>query len=127
MFKVRFHLAAGEHFMHWQIKQTDKRPIYIAPNDARLFMYGCVLKNNINTAKKIHAGANKTVCAWIECKEVFISKYSYSELPNFYEHVSYNPRVNPNWIFDGKIVDNEHYPELYTFSNKVYAPVTLIT
>ena len=70
MYKVRFHLGRGKHFMQWQIKSDENVVSYVDPLDNQLAMLGCRLSLQPSAAQKIHDGANKTVCAWIECESV---------------------------------------------------------
>lgn len=64
--QVRFHLGAGKNFMKWQVKE-DGRVSYFDPETTNLVLINAKLRNQIETAKKINQGANKTVCAWVEC------------------------------------------------------------
>lgn len=124
-YQVRFHLAKGENFMKWQVKDLSNGEVnYYDPSEYQLVMYDCVLKNQKTTAKKINCGANKTVCAWIRAGRVVIrslarqSEYPYSLI---YE-VSYNPRVNPFWTnYDGIDVDNTEYGEVMSVGRKLFA------
>ena len=43
MYKVRFHLGRGEHFMHWQVKSDEGVVSYVDPQDNQLAMLGCKL------------------------------------------------------------------------------------
>ena len=85
IYQVRFHLAKGENFMKWQVKDLSNGEVnYYDPSEYQLVMYDSVLKNQKTTAKKINCGANKTVCAWIRAGRVVIrslarqSEYPYS-------------------------------------------------
>ena len=72
MYKVRFHLGAGENFMKWQVKSPDGTVKFYKPEEVGILMTGCFLRNQKGTAEKIHAGANKTVCAWVEAQLVSV-------------------------------------------------------
>ena len=51
--RVRFHLANGEHFMHWQVR--DGRSVrYYKPEAFSLQMNGCSLVNKAGAAGRIH-------------------------------------------------------------------------
>ena len=124
MYKVRFHLGRGEHFMHWQIKSklntgdgTGAKEIvdYVDPLDNQLAMLGCKLSLQPTTAQKIHDGANKTVCAWIECESVQVLEVNRLK-PNEQDYrIKFNPRQKPEWT-DGynNIVSGNEYEILFT-------------
>ena len=57
---VRFHLAKGEHYRHWQVKRGAEVHYY-DPAQYNLILWGCRLRNHAKTAQKIHDGANKSV------------------------------------------------------------------
>jgi hypothetical protein len=124
MYKVRFHLANGPHYMHWQIKDSDGNIEYIDPEKYSLWLIGCKLKNNAGTAKKIFEGADKTVCAWIECKSWHLqSRYSMSEnmLDAIHmEHIEYNPHKQPYWSLLGMNMDGKECNDLVTHGRRVY-------
>ena len=92
-YQVRFHLGRGKHYQHWQVKSLGGVH-YHDPNKVSLTMLDCQLRNQRGTARKIFDGANKSVCAWIDCNELIVGspKGEPSGLP-----VSYNPRVAPYW------------------------------
>ena len=124
MYKVRFHLGRGEHFMHWQIKSklntgdgTGAKEIvdYVDPLDNQLAMLGCKLSLQPTAAQKIHDGANKTVCAWIECEAVQVLEVNRLK-PNEQDYrIKFNPRQNPEWT-DGynNVVSGNEYEILFT-------------
>lgn len=116
MNRVRFHLGAGKHFGHWQIRSGD-RVEYVDPATASLVMRGCRLVNAPRVAKRIHAGAHKTPCAWIECERVE-SRPSQAVTG---EVVRYNPRVAPNWTFRGSNADGTTFALLQTCGRSVLA------
>ena len=124
MYKVRFHLGRGEHFMHWQIKSklntgdgTGAKEIvdYVDPLDNQLAMLGCKLSLQPTAAQKIHDGANKTVCAWIECEGVQVLPVNRLK-PNEQDYrIKFNPRQNPEWT-DGynNVVSGNEYEIIFT-------------
>jgi len=124
MYKVRFHLGRGEHFMHWQIKSklntgdgTGAKEIvdYVDPLDNQLAMLGCKLSLQPTAAQKMHDGANKTVCAWIECESVQVLEVNRLK-PNEQDYrVKFNPRQNPEWT-DGynNVVSGNEYEIIFT-------------
>lgn len=124
MYKVRFHLGRGEHFMHWQIKSklntgdgTGAKEVvsYVDPQDNQLALLGCKLSVQPTAAQKIHDGANKTVCAWIECEAVQVLEVNRLK-PNEQDYrIKFNPRQSPNWT-DGynNIISGNEYEILFT-------------
>lgn len=117
--KVRFNLGAGKNFMKWKIERPDGIISYHSPKEVQLVMAGCVLKNQKTTALKIFQGANKTVCSWILCESIEIRVPKISKI-NELDRVSYNPRVTPNWIFQGSVADGTRFNNLVSLDNKVY-------
>jgi len=123
-YQVRFHLAKGENFMKFQVKDLSNGDTsYYDPEQYQVVMYDCILKNQKTTAKKINCGANKTVCAWIRAGLVVIrnlgsqSEYPYS--PSY--EITYNPRDKPYWCdYDGNDVDNTECGEILTANRKLF-------
>jgi len=115
--KVRFHLAQGVNFMKWQIKDNKGNVIYLEPSEVSLSLHNCKLVNRPSTAKKIHEGAHKTVCAWIECEG-----YNINKPPTVVDNqiVTYNPRVTPNWVLNGENVDGVIYEEIETLNRALH-------
>lgn len=126
-FRVRFHLGKGPNFMHWQI--TDKKSgmarEYYDPDKVEIVMYKAKLGNQPSAARKIFEGADKTVCAWVDCDAIDIN---YKKSPNFQPldtesltQYKYNPRKNPHWFTDTDFnLDNETFLKLTTKHNKIY-------
>tara|TARA_R110000822_G_scaffold34517_1_gene98018 strand:+ start:1899 stop:2429 length:531 start_codon:yes stop_codon:yes gene_type:complete len=116
-YKIRFNLGRGENYLKWKVTSPNGDVNYYEPNNVCLHMENCKLVNQQGTAKKIHDGANKTVCAWIESETVTIL-----EPLNIAQgiKVSFNPRVQPNWVCDGEIVDKGRFDVLYTHESGVY-------
>jgi len=104
MYKVRFHLAKGEHYMHWQIKDEEDEVVYYDPSETNLKLTNCTLKNQMSTAEKIFRGANKSVCAWIECEEYEI--LSPIARVNTKHHLRFNPKTLPFWHVPGRDYHN---------------------
>jgi len=115
--KVRYHLGAGEHFMHWRIEYPNKEVKFIHPDEVNFTMFECQLHNQKGTAKKIHDGSNKTVCSWIWCHAVV---FAVSKDNNIGMPITYNPRVTPNWDMFGEDVDNKKYNIIHTRGNKLF-------
>lgn len=111
MYKLRFHLGQGAHFMMWQLKNRDEIS-YFSPEEVTIRAYNVTLRNAPKVAAKIHAGAHKTVCAWLDCEFIDISPAESIKTEGF-THLKFNPRIFPHWTventgwnLDGKIVGN---------------------
>lgn len=114
MYKIRFHLGKGANFMKWQIK-TKTGTRYVSSDDVQLFMFNAKLRVQLGTSNKIHEGACKTVCAWIECEDLVYGD-PWEQKGNFGDYrVKFNPRNNPNWIDENEnIVNEETFPLILT-------------
>ena len=124
MYKVRFHLGRGKNFMKWQVTSnlntgdgTGAKHVvsYVNPQENQLAMLGCKLSLQPTAAQKIHDGANKTVCAWIECESVQVLEVNRLK-PNEQDYrIKFNPRQNPEWT-DGynNVVSGNEYEILFT-------------
>ena len=123
MYKVRFHLGKGEHFMHWQVHNLIEDTIqYVDPQQHGLLMFGCKLRNQKGGAQKIHDGANKSVVAWIDCEYVNLNALRINTNKTDYEHLRYNPRIAPNWTSSEQIgidMDNTEHGLLVTMGRDV--------
>ena len=114
--KIRFNLGRGENFMKWRITDTrNNESFYLDPDLYTLTIKDCKLRNQKGTAKKIHEGSNKSVCAWIDCEDILIG------LPKDIkgEKLTYNPRENPYWTLNGENVDGQRFIKLFTSGSKV--------
>lgn len=118
MYKVRFNLGTGKNFLKWKITHPDGKVEYYEPYDVVLKMSDCFLRNQFGTAKKIFDGANKTVCAWVEAKDVRV--LTQRQLEVGFEQVSYNPRVAPHWMCNGKNVDGESYESIVSIGRELF-------
>ena len=117
--KVRFHLAAGENFRKWQIKQGETVSFY-SPDEVHIVMEGCKLRNHLNVAKRIFDGGNKEVCAWVECDHVAIKKRGELAVDKG-SPVSYNPRIAPYWVDSfGLNADDLCCPIIVSEGSKLY-------
>lgn len=119
MNRVRFHLGAGPNFRKWQVTDLANRKVtYHDPAQVSLRLSGCRLRNRKATARKIHGGASKTVCAWIDCESVEVLP---ATGPRGNE-VSYNPRVAPNWRDHlGKDIDGAGLDAIITSGRAAFA------
>ncbi len=122
MYKIRFHLGRGDNFMKWQVKSPDGTVEYYRPEKRQLAMFNAKLKVQLGTSKKIHEGACKTVCAWVECDEIQVLgqadliKPSYSDF-----YVRFNPRHNPNWTDRySNIMNDEKFDLLVTEDRSLF-------
>jgi hypothetical protein len=120
MFKVRFNLSAGENFMKWQVKDGHVVKFY-DPSEFSLILTGCTLRNRAATALKIHAGENKSVCAWIECDNVEIVQSS----NNAGFPICYNPKRLPYWTdVSGRLnLDNHEFHKIVSVGRSLVMPV----
>ena len=114
---VRFNLGAGENFMKWKIQKGNVSDYY-EPSEVLIIMEGCKLVNQQGTAQKIFDGANKTVCAWVECDNVRVIPKAVTSNESS-DKVSYNPRVTPHWTLNGEIVDKQEFQWLFTAGREV--------
>lgn len=123
MYKVRFHLARGKNYMKWQVRSGDSVVTYFDPEKYFFIMSDCKLINKKSIAKKIHGGANKSVCAWIECKNLEVIEEQYFNLqipPEQYYPIFFNPKVKPFWENeDGVNIDNFKHTILITHKKTV--------
>ena len=74
MFKVRFHLGAGEHYKHWQIRTPRKGQSdlveYEDPSKVQLELVKCTLRSKTGVAKKVLSSQVRDVCGWVDCKHI---------------------------------------------------------
>jgi hypothetical protein len=122
--KIRFNLAKGPNYMKWRIENTTTKYVrYYAPNEVQLVIHDAKLRNQPATAKKIHAGADKEICAWIECTKLTVVpllSLNFSQLTN--AMLSYNPRKVPYWTNGKENLDNKVYKRLVTLDKAIYTP-----
>lgn len=118
-FKIRFHLAKGKHYLKWQVKYPSGAVRYYNPDEVTLVLENAFLRNQKATAKKIHEGAHKTVCAWVEADSVTIREGA-SEPSNRCVRVGYNPRVTPTWMIEGEIADKTSHPFIYSCGRTLF-------
>ena len=120
MYKIRFHLGRGENFMKWQVKAPGYVQ-YVDPTEHQIAMFNAKLKVQLGTSKKIHEGACKTVCAWVQCEEFQIIRNDKIK-PNINDfYVRFNPRRNPNWVdMQNTILSDEEYSLLMTQDRSLF-------
>lgn len=124
MYKVRFHLGRGDNFMKWQVRSIDGNAVeYYRPEKEQIAMFNAKLRVQLGTSTKIHEGACKTVCAWIECEDFQV--IGQSDLIKKCEsdfYVRFNPRHNPNWTdTNGNIMNDDTFDVLVTEDRSIFA------
>lgn len=118
--KVRYHLAKGIHYMHWQFKTAGGEVFYHDPKEHVIKLYNCILHNNRKIANKIYLGENKDVCSWIKFKTMEVY-FDDTRVPSWAKHLRYNPKLRPYWHdIDGNNIDGMAYDELYLTERGVF-------
>ena len=122
MYKIRFHLAKGDNFMKWQVKHPNNFVEYFRPEERQLALFNAKLRVQLGTSKKIHEGACKTVCAWVECEELQVLGQSDLVKPNVNDfYVRFNPRHNPNWVdLADNILNDDEYSLIMTQDRSLF-------
>lgn len=119
MFKIRFNLGRGKNYKKWKITTPNKNYYYYDPNEVNIIMREATLFNAPSISNTIFNGANKRVCAWIECKDIFI-KIENGSTDSLKDELRFNPRVSPNWSINDENVDFQKFNILVSKGNKVY-------
>lgn len=131
-FRVRFHLGKGKNYMMWQVRDRglNKSGVvateYYDPDKVDIVMSKCLLGNQVSAARKIFEGANKTVCAWVDCDMIDVLYHTSptyeSEDVSDKTQYKYNPRKNPHWFTDTNFnCDGEKMPRMLTKGRNIYA------
>ena len=118
--RVRFNLGKGANYMKWKVENPNGTVEYHSATDTQLILFNCQLRNHKQTAQKIFNGANKTVCAWVLCNDIDIIKKDFTPYDINSRRIRYNPRVQPNWLLDDKIVDNEYFDTIASVDYGLY-------
>lgn len=118
--KVRFNLGRGKNYLKWKIEYPDKRVEYLDPNAIQLTMHGCKLKNNPKTAERIYQGQSKTVCAWVLCNRIELTRGSLRCIQSPDSWVYYNPKNFPNWVYQGHNADGFEFDRIQSLGSKLY-------
>ncbi len=110
--------------MKWQIKLSGHsidEVQYVDPAEHQIAMFNAKLKVQTGTSKKIHEGACKTVCAWVQCDEVQIMPNDKIK-PNVNDfYVRFNPRHNPEWVdMHSNIMSGEEYSLLVSQDRSLF-------
>lgn len=122
IYKIRFHLGAGENFMKWRVENVETKKVdFFDPDIYSLALNNCKLYNHKGTAEKIYDGANKTVCSWIMSSRVDILIGDPNDDKPNNKRLFYNPRVAPNWMdSDNKNIDKKEFNSLTTIGKKLF-------
>ena len=118
--KVRFNLGRGINYMKWKVTYTDGTVDFFKPTETQLVLKGAQLKNHKSVAKKIYEGGEKVVCAWILCDEIEVLTNNFEQSDLQGEQLRYNPRVQPNWMLNGIIVDDARFTRIDSVDFKLY-------
>ena len=118
--KVRFNLGRGDNYMKWKVSYPDGNIEYYKPTEVQLVMKKPQLKNHKGVAKKIFEGGDKVVCAWVLCEniEIITENFNQSDLQG--RRIRYNPRVQPNWLLDGGVVDDVTFNRIESVDSGLY-------
>ena len=125
MFKVRFHLGAGEHYKHWQIRTPRKGQAdlveYEDPSKVQLELVNCTLRNKTSVAKKVLSSQVRDVCGWVECQHV-ITTYIDPITVEGLSRVTYDPKINLHWKVEqySYEYDKVVIGDLITSGNRLY-------
>lgn len=121
--RIRFNLGRGENYMKWKIEYKDskgrKHHFHLEPN-LILTLIEPKLLNRRETANKIHEGANKRPCAWIQCKDILVG--GIDETGKELIKIGYNPKKKPFWTTEqGDInLDGREYKQILIKNKEIY-------
>ena len=127
-YSIRRHLGKGKHFGHFQIREaiSDAKQGevvgYVNPDTHSLIMANCLLHNKVNQSTKIFEGEHKKPCAWIVTDDLQIVSKD-DAMVNYEfdaESVSFNPKVDPSWIVNGRKMDGFIIPLIITKGTKLF-------
>lgn len=128
-YRVRFHLAKGKHYKHWQVTNKNTKHVsYYDPQEYSMELLNCKLGNHPSTAKKIFDGSHKTVCAWVDCEDyqMFYPAMAEKVIDYFtttgdFQKYAYNPRKHPHWVDESyNNVDKMEVNRLVTLKSNLY-------
>jgi hypothetical protein len=117
-FKIRFNLSRGANYMKWKL-EYDGHVEYYDPQHTQLILLNCKLHNNRATAEKIHAGENKSVCAWVRCGGLNILHDNDIDMRKG-KQLNYNPKKKPFWSCGNKNVDGKEFKTIYSNGKQLY-------
>ena len=125
MYKVRFHLGRGPHYLHWQVK-TNNSVTYYDPKLYQLELGNCRLVSRPSESNKVFSSGVKSVCGWVECENYWVlntDRHISIPVENL-ERLYYNPIVDPNWKRESDSREyswnNCRFASLITDNNKLY-------
>lgn len=120
MFKVRFHLGAGPHFLQWQVRGP-KSVEYHDPLGCSLVLKNCTLKNNRRVAERVLKSQKRDVCGYILCESV---ERVEGVLPPEGRVVHFDPKLVPYWTVDGLegVQDGLQIPILVSSGRRLRIP-----
>lgn len=116
--KVRFHLARGGNYRHWQVIKFPGVN-YFDPGKYNLILTSCLLKNIRSIADKIFGGQSKDVCSWVICNEVLATTETLKVCKE--NEIAFNPKINPFWVdFLGNNIDGSRYELIVSVGKRLY-------
>lgn len=99
MYKVRFHIGAGRHFRHWQIKGPEGVR-YVDPETHSIVLTGCTLRNRRGVAEKVLKDQKRDVCGHVLCESVEVLEGVPEPVGRV---VHFDPKVVPFWTVEGEV------------------------
>jgi len=124
--EVRFHLLAGKHFKHWQIKTLTKgkreyEVSYYDPFQHQIIMFDCELHNEPKKARKVLETQSRDVCGRVRCREFSIISADNARTHDM-RMVVYDPKVLAYWHYENEIdnIDGTKFEELFAVGKRVY-------
>jgi hypothetical protein len=106
--------------MKWKIEYPNGTIEYHSPTDVQLIMGECELKNHKKVAEKIYDGGVKVVCAWVLCDTIEVKTTDFIQYDPLLIRIRYNPRITPNWVLDGIIVDNCKFVKIASIGSQLW-------
>ena len=127
-YQVRFHLGAGQHYKHWQVKHYDGPTLlatsYWNPDHYQILMAECQLANRPKKAEQVFNSQRRDVCGWIKCYSLVINKIDLCGVVDVDKMpmVVYDPKVQKHWHFENQIsdIDCKVFDRLITYGKRVY-------
>ena len=121
-YKVRFHLGAGSHFKHWQVKTKDSISYY-DPEKNYIVMNNCRLHNNPKVAEKVLKNQVRDVCGWVECEGLIVHTYDHNHEFEIKQRIIYDPKITPFWIVENtnEKIDDTSWEVLLTNGKKLFS------
>lgn len=127
MYKVRFHLAKGKDYKKWQVVFPDGSKHYYSPQEYTLILTDCKTRIQRAAATRIYNGANREVCAWVDCKNIDIKKCDFSQetLDRYLyqsEELAFSPKDCIDWTssIHDRPINNTEYARIETYSKLLF-------